>query len=384
MVSASSSSSPFNTALYRLMLIAFGAVVALVINICVCPIWAGEDLHKSVVKNFEGLASSLEGCVNGYIQCLEYRRVPSKILTYQASDDPIYDGYRSAVQSSSKEESLLEFAIWEPPHGPYKGFKYPWINYVKVSGALRHCAFMVMAMHGCILSEIQAPQEKRRVFGNELLRVGIEGAKVLRELGNKVARMEKLSQGDLLLQVHEAAKQLQMKIDQKSYLLVNSELWESGRLSRDYEDPQNFHDKNLVTKSLSEKGLNVRSIPLINPCLSDLPDPRTVSGRDAGWPSPLSLNAEAMFAELEAGTYESASSLSLATFVSLLIEFVARLQNLVNSFEELSVVAEFREPVLEARVDKEGDGFWRRLVRCFRFKNPSSATVNLRHQYDMV
>ncbi|VFQ67098.1 unnamed protein product [Cuscuta campestris] len=363
-----------HTAVTRFLLIALGAGVSLAVNICIYPIWAGEDLHNLVAKNFKGVASSLEDCINGYLNCVEYERIPSKILTYQASDDPVYSGYRAAVESTSQEEALMGFAIWEPPHGPYKMFKYPWRNYVKLSGALRHCAFMVMALHGCILSEIQAPAERRQVFRSELQRVGVAGAAVLRGLVEKVKKMEKLGGVDILGEVHEAAEELQNKVDKKSYLLVNADSWEIGeRQHAKVNVPQEFFtlDDDTVTnghyvKSLSEAGLDLTSIQmpmswddgkyLMNSCH------KPMVGITSEKHEPKCSNTVA-HKEEESRTYENASALSLATFTSLLIEFVARLQNLVDAFDELSEKAKFKEPVELISNKDENIGFLSRVTQ---------------------
>lgn len=45
----------------RLLTIVIGSFSCLIISICVCPVWAGEDLQKLVALNIEKLAKFLEG-----------------------------------------------------------------------------------------------------------------------------------------------------------------------------------------------------------------------------------------------------------------------------------------------------------------------------------
>ncbi|KAE8736482.1 hypothetical protein F3Y22_tig00000002pilonHSYRG00317 [Hibiscus syriacus] len=226
--------------------------------------------------------------------------VPSKILTFETSDNPVYSGYRSAVEASSQKEALVTSL----------SLRYPWKNYAKLTGALRHCAFMVMVLHGCIHSEIQAPLERRQVFYHELQRVGAAGARVLRELGNKVKKMEKLGPNDMLLEL--------------------------GNRNRPYSpaEPQdllNMDDeehKVLGYKSLSEAVLYLRSVTIPNSwdgllnnvgVTPTVPPPDATSNdfkKQISWPAAYSFTADALLPLGESKTYENASALSLATFTA--------------------------------------------------------------------
>ena len=217
---------------------------------------------------------------------------------------------------------------------------------------------------------MQAPPEKRQVFASELQRVGNAGAKVLCELGDKIEKMEKLSSGNILREIHEAGEDLQLKIDEKSFLLVNSESWANASQFKEYEEPVSIidvkDDENKVIKSLSDMWDVQNSNMGIDSRMPDLISSDNMLQKPS-WPR-LPFTADALMNQQESKIYESASSLSLATFASLLIEFVARLQNLVEAFQELSEKANFKEPV-DQPVGKEVTGFWNRLRSCFHSNN---------------
>ena len=45
----------------RLSTILIGSATAVFVSICICPVWAGDDLHKLVSGNVEKLGNFLEG-----------------------------------------------------------------------------------------------------------------------------------------------------------------------------------------------------------------------------------------------------------------------------------------------------------------------------------
>lgn len=53
--------TPIKTSMDRLYSIAIGGFVAVIVNVLVFPIWAGEQLHKELVDSFTAVADSLEG-----------------------------------------------------------------------------------------------------------------------------------------------------------------------------------------------------------------------------------------------------------------------------------------------------------------------------------
>ncbi|OWM72107.1 hypothetical protein CDL15_Pgr017990 [Punica granatum] len=324
--------NPIRTAMDRLYSIAIGGIVAVLVNVLVFPIWAGEQLHKELVKGFDSVADSLEECVKKYLEDdgLDHPEF-SKTVMDEFPDEPAYRRCRATLNSSTKLDSLAQSAKWEPPHGRFKHFFYPWSEYVKVGAVLRYCAYEVMALHGVLHSEIQAPHDMRVMFGAEIQEAAAQAAELVRRLGKDISDMNRTLKASLLKRVYASTERLQAAIDMQSYLLTSS---------------SSYNDKLPSSKLDSDTNLN------LNPPSETYHEMmRKTSRRLYSWPSrevdayeeDAGVTASGVLPKMKA--LESTASLSLATFASLLIEFVARLDHLVDAVEELSSMAKFKSEV---------------------------------------
>lgn len=346
--------SPFRTAMDRLYSIAIGGIVAVLVNLLIFPIWAGEQLHKELVNNFASVADALEECVRKYLQDDGSEQPEfTKTVMDEFPDEPAYRKCRSTLNSASKFETLANSAKWEPPHGRFNHFFYPWSEYVKVGAVLRYCAYEVMALHGVLHSEIQAPYNLRITFQKEIQEASSVAAELVRYLGQDIANMQWSLKSCLLKRVHVSTERLQKAIDMHSYLLTstydppdNSSMPQT-KLAHALSSTFSDLDSKLLEQNLDPPNqLLGTTIPLQVESYHETM--RKHSRKQFSWPS-----REVYYFEDDRSGFnkdsvpkmqalESTTNLSLATFTSLLIEFVARLDHLVEAVDELSNMAKFK------------------------------------------
>ncbi|TQD73788.1 hypothetical protein C1H46_040679 [Malus baccata] len=169
----------------RLLTIAIGGGTCMFISTFVCPVWAGEDLHKLISSNIENLANYLVLVVNIF----HYLRMESLQALSPKVKESFLQGYKSVLNSKNIEESLANFARWEPGHGHFK-FRHPWKQYLKIGALARQCAYQIETLNGHINSDVQVPPEFLQIIQDSCKTMSIESGKALKALAVAIKTME--------------------------------------------------------------------------------------------------------------------------------------------------------------------------------------------------
>ncbi|KAB5540708.1 hypothetical protein DKX38_013682 [Salix brachista] len=204
----------------RVSTIMIGGCACVVISIVVCPVWAGEDLHNLIALDIEKLGNFLEEAYSEKVTFTgfggEYFKSTGEAET---KDDKKYlEGYKSVLDSKTSEESLANFAAWEPGHGRFQ-FRHPWKQYLKVATLARECACRIESLNGYLNADIQVSSEVRSRTQEACTNMSIESGKALKELSLAIKKMVQPSSADSHIEnAKSAAKNLKS--------LLKSGLWE--------------------------------------------------------------------------------------------------------------------------------------------------------------
>ncbi|GMP48468.1 hypothetical protein CsSME_00015806 [Camellia sinensis var. sinensis] len=136
----------------RLSNIGMGFAVCVFTNMLIFSIWASDELHYSIASKFETLACYIEGYLEEY-----FRLVNEK----ENHSNTSFASCKSMLHSKSSEESLANFARWEPWHGKF-GLSYPWDKYLQIGDVLRELATTIVSLKECLQSHRQPSSALRQ------------------------------------------------------------------------------------------------------------------------------------------------------------------------------------------------------------------------------
>ncbi|XWS36287.1 hypothetical protein CRYUN_Cryun20dG0072600 [Craigia yunnanensis] len=174
----------------RLSTIVMGFVICIFVSLLVFPIWASDELHDSLVSRFEDLACSLEGFCKEYFENANEKE--KKFCSNFSSN------CKSILHSKIKDESLVNFARWEPWHGKF-GFSHPWGKYLKIGEHLMVLATTILSLKGCLRSRTQSSENLRQSVKEPCEAIVASLAWTLRELGESITKMIKCCSEETLV-----------------------------------------------------------------------------------------------------------------------------------------------------------------------------------------
>uniref|UniRef100_A0A1J3HS03 Aluminum-activated malate transporter 13 n=1 Tax=Noccaea caerulescens TaxID=107243 RepID=A0A1J3HS03_NOCCA len=359
----------------RLYTIAMGIGICLIMSLLVFPIWSGDDLHKSTATKLQGLSHSIEVCVSRY-----FEEVKDRDNSDSESDDEdvIYKGYKNVLNSKSTDEALAMYARWEPRH-TRRCHKFPSQQYIKVGSVLRKFGHTVVALHGCLQTEIQTPRSIRILFKDPCVRLAGEICKVLAELSESIKKRRRCSPEILSDNLEVALKDLNTAIKSQPKLFLGSNLHSditnkhlNGNVSYYNDNNSNgivsYHNdgNNLngnVLGQIMEQNDTVskpRLESLKASFMGDTSDRRSVKKSAAIGEKRRLRRQLSKIAVMK--SLEFSEALPFAAFASLLVDMVARLDTVIDEVEELGTIACFKEydktvdPTdVEVRIEKPVD-----------------------------
>lgn len=334
----------------RLATIIIGCIICMLISLLICPIWAGEDLHKLITRNMEGLAESLEGCVTAYFK---------ETMDEDSDNDTASMGYKCVLNSKATEESLANFARWEPPHGQF-GFGYPWKQYAKIGARMRYCAYCVEALNGCLNSEIQAPYLLRKHLKTPCMNIVAESSKVIRELADSIKTMTRSTRIDLMTdRLNSAVEELQNCLMSQPELFIDNKRWQIIE-----ETPEHKVVNLKVTPPSESKNAEFSKIKKAEGLRGEANKSPNISGQSKIWPHEdnPAMDDSALAGKSNVKKYETIQgvafmdTLPLATVACLLTEIVARLETVIEAVDELGKRANFKTTVDDKPIVENNNG----------------------------
>ncbi|WVZ04876.1 hypothetical protein V8G54_018222 [Vigna mungo] len=159
--------------------ILIGVTTCIVIFIFICPVWAGEDLHKLLASNIEKLANYLQGFEVEYFHCSEDK---------EKCEKSVLEGYKTVLDSKESEESLENFARWEPGHGRFR-FRHPWKQYLKIGALTRECAYNIKILNNYLNPEIPTSLEFECKIQDPCTKMISESNKALNMISSSIKTM---------------------------------------------------------------------------------------------------------------------------------------------------------------------------------------------------